>query len=83
MVVHKTVLKRVSRLFKPFIASIKSCLVAVETKMSLSEEDDAYRDFLHWLIVLSNVQYKSKSKIKDGLYCKGEDKNFIIIIITN
>lgn len=47
--------------------------------MSLCE-DDSQRDFLHWLIVFSNVQYKSKSKIKDRLYCKGEDKTFIIII---
>lgn len=50
--------------------------------MSLCEEDDAQRDFLHWLIVFSNVQYKSKSKIKGRLYCNGEDKN-VIIIITN
>lgn len=50
--------------------------------MSLCEEYDAQRDFLHWLIVFFNVQYKSKSKIEDGLYCKGEDKN-CIIIITN
>lgn len=47
--------------------------------MSLCEEDDAQRDFLYRLIVFSSVQYKSKSKIKDGLYCKGEDKTVIII----
>lgn len=51
--------------------------------MSPCEEDDAQRDFFHWLIVFSNVQYKSKSKMKDGLYCKSEDKTFIIIIITS
>lgn len=81
MVVHKTVLKRVSRLFKPFIASIKSCLVAVETQMSPCEDDDAWRDFLHRLIVFSNIQCKRKRKIKDGLDCKSEDKT--VIIITN